>query len=231
MSLPIRKCLDHRGPLSICTTDAVYFITIAAEKRGTTTLTDKADVILSAARFYQSAGKWFLYLFLIMPDHIHMLVHVPPVGCAVRSAEDVRPYRSGTDYTVVGGDVSAPRGLAKTIGDFKSYLTKAHGLAFQSNFFDTRIRDREHFAEKWNYICRNPVARGLTATAREWPHSVAFDPATGQERPHRSARSANPECPPYHVDAMVGGDVSAPRDHNAARPESAPYLVLRNKGT
>jgi len=185
-SRPTRKALDHRGPLSIRTTDAVYFITIAAEERGTTALVDGSDAILSAARFYQTAAKWFLHLFLIMPDHIHMLVHVPPVGGDVpaprnpnatqvafgnrlRPAEDVRPYR----------------GLAKTIGDFKSYLTKVHGLAFQANFFDTRIRDREHFAEKWNYICLNPVAKGLVATAREWPHSIAFDPDTGLERPHR----------------------------------------------
>ena len=166
---PSRKRLDHRGPLSIGTTDAVYFITIAAAERGTTELSDKANAILSAARYYQSAGKWFLLLFLIMPDHIHMLVHVPtiPVGRGVPDAPQ------------------PPRGLAKTIGDFKSFLSKKHGIGFQANFFDTRIRDREHFAEKWNYICQNPVAKGLVPSAREWPHSIAFDPATGQERPHR----------------------------------------------
>ena len=167
---PTRKRLDHRGPLSIDTTDAVYFITIAAAERGTTDLADNADVILSAARHYQSVGKWFLYLFLIMPDHIHMLVRVPtiPVG-----------------RDVLGAPQPPPRGLAKTIGDFKSFLSKKRGIGFQANFFDTRIRDCEHFAEKWKYICLNPVAKGLVPVAREWTHSIAFDPATGQERPHR----------------------------------------------
>ena len=167
---PTRKILDHRGPLSIGSADAVYFITIAAAERGTTELSDKADAILSAARHYQSIGKWFLYIFLIMPDHIHMLVHVPtiPVG-----------------RDVLGAPQPPPRGLAKTIGDFKSFLSKKHGIRFQVNFFDTRIRDQEHFAEKWNYICRNPVAKGLVSSAREWPHSIAFDPANGIERPHR----------------------------------------------
>lgn len=176
---PSRKRLDHRGPLSIGTTDAVYFITIAAAERGTTELSDNADAILSAARHYQSVGKWFLHLFLVMPDHIHLLVHAPtiPVGCGVPTAE-----RSET------AEVRAPqppRGLAKTIDDFKSFLSKKHGIRFQTNFFDTRIREQEHFAEKWNYICQNPVAKGLVSTTREWPHSIAFDPATGQERPHR----------------------------------------------
>ena len=69
--------------------------------------------------------------------------------------------------------------------DFKAYLSKAHHIGFQRNFFDTRIRDAAHYAEKWKYICLNPVARGLVSTPREWPHSLAFDRETGAERPHR----------------------------------------------
>ena len=153
---PSRKILDHRGPVSVCTTDTVYFITIAAKERGTTVLIDNAEAILASARFYQRTMKWFLYLFLIMPDHIHMLVHIPP-----------------------------ERTLADVIGHWKSFLATQHDIRFQVNFFDTRIRDQEHFAEKWNYICRNPVAKGLVKTAREWQHSIAFDQETGLERQHR----------------------------------------------
>ena len=185
---PSRKRLDHRGPLSIGTVDAVYFITIAAAERGTTDLADNADVILSAARHYQSIGKWFLHIFLIMPDHIHLLVHVPTIelsnGNGVPGGHAL-PSHSVTVGRGVPDAPQRPRGLAKTIGDFKSFLSKKHGIEFQTNFFDTRIRDQEYFAEKWNYICQNPVAKGLVPAAREWPHSIAFDPATGQERPHR----------------------------------------------
>ena len=75
--LPSRKKLDHRGPLSVVVSDAIYFITIAAANRGGTEMTDHAEAILESARHYQQTGKWFLYILLIMPDHIHMLVHVP----------------------------------------------------------------------------------------------------------------------------------------------------------
>ena len=153
----------RRAIASAC--DAFYFVTICAAERGTTMLSDNASVILDAVRHYQRIGKWFVTLFLIMPDHIHMLVHV----AMARAAEDVGPYL----------------GLSKTIGDFKAYLSKAHHIGFQRNFFDTRIRDAAHYAEKWKYICLNPVARGLVSTPREWPHSLAFDRETGAERPHR----------------------------------------------
>ena len=160
---PTRKQLEHATPFPAY--DAFYFVTICAAERGTTMLSDNASVILDAVRHYQRIGKWFVTLFLIMPDHIHMLVHV----AMARAAEDVGPYL----------------GLSKTIGDFKAYLSKAHHIGFQRNFFDTRIRDAAHYAEKWKYICLNPVARGLVSTPREWPHSLAFDRETGAERPHR----------------------------------------------
>ena len=112
--------------------------------------------ILDAARFRQERGDWFLYLFLVMPDHIHLLAHFPP-----------------------------DKDMVAVIADFKRYLSTAHHIRFQRDFFDTRIRDAVHFAEKWDYIVRNPVRRGLCAMPREWPHVIAYDPVTGAERPHR----------------------------------------------
>ena len=154
--LPSRKKMDHRGPLSIVVSDAIYFITIAAAERGGTEMTNHAAAILESARHYQQTGKWFLYILLIMPDHIHMLVHI------------------STETTLSGG-----------VANWKHYLVHTVGIRFQRDFFDTRIRDQAHFAEKWNYICKNPVAKGLVARAKDWPHSIAFDRSTGKERPHR----------------------------------------------
>jgi len=96
-----------------------------------------------------------------MPDHLHCLVHIPNTAVAGRHA------------------------LPDVVANFKHLLSARYGLAFQRDFFDTRIRDDAHYAEKWNYIVRNPVVRGLAATPREWPHGVAFDRETGEERSHR----------------------------------------------
>ena len=157
---PIRHTLDHRGPVRIDTRDAVYFITIDAEGKydggRTVSMNPFYREILDAARFRQERGDWFLYLFLVMPDHIHMLAHFPP-----------------------------DRDMMSVIADFKRYLSTAHHIRFQRDFFDTRIRDAAHFAEKWDYIVRNPVRRGLCESPRDWPHVIAFNPTTGAERAHR----------------------------------------------
>jgi len=153
-AFPSRKQLNHTPPFRAV--DAFYFVTVCAAERGGREFQDKAEAILDAARHYHRAGKWFIALCLVMPDHVHMLMHVP-----------------------------AERGLANAITSWKHYLSKVHGLSFQRDFFDTRIRDDAHFKEKWNYIVRNPVAKELATRPREWPHSIAFDRETGKERAHR----------------------------------------------
>ncbi len=149
-TLPIRKLLNHTPPFKAA--PACFFVTICAAERGGNVLVEHAPSILEAARHRLEQGKWFLDLFLIMPDHLHLLVHIPP------------------SLT-----------LTDVISDFKRYLSTFHKVSFQHGYFDTRIRDNAHFTEKWNYIVKNPVAKGLVATPREWPYSIAFDRTTGEE--------------------------------------------------
>ena len=171
--LPVRKRLNHHAPY--CLPGTFFFVTICARARGVTDFVENAAMILEAVRHYHVTGKWFVALCLVMPDHLHMLVHVP-----IETVEQPG---------VVGGGGPRPFmgvcGLPKTIGEFKSFLSKTGHLCFQRGFFDTRIRDEAHYAEKWAYIVRNPVARGLSATPREWPHVIAFSRQTGEEIPHR----------------------------------------------
>ena len=153
---PTRKALDHRGPLCIVPNNAIYFVTLCAENRADTPLLKVAGMLIQSARHYHQIGNWFLHLFLVMPDHLHLLVQVPADG----------------DLT---------RGLAC----WRRYLRRVHGIAFQRGYFETRIRDAEHFAEKWRYILFNPVTRGIVATPRDWPYVISFNPSTGEERQHR----------------------------------------------
>jgi len=187
-ALPARKVIDHRGPLSIDLAGAWYFVTICAEGHRPWLMTkgravaprpphgdddgravaprppqfdEIATVILREARENHLRRIWRLALFLVMPDHLHMIVHVPEIG-----------GRGATALPMVAAN-------------FKHLLSARYGIGFQRDFFDTRIRDEVHYAEKWNYICKNPVERGLVATPRDWPHCIAFDRTTGEERMHR----------------------------------------------
>ena len=185
-ALPQRKRLDHRGPLRNDVLSAWYFITICAAERvhygravsmkppqpnaftppPHTPFMVHASDMLDAARFRHANGKWSLALFLVMPDHLHLIAHFP-AGDAAGSSNP--PYR-GMDWV---------------IADFKRWLSAKFGLRFQRDFWDTRLRDEAHYAEKFSYICRNPVRKGLCALACDWPYVIAFDRETGEERQHK----------------------------------------------
>ena len=197
-SLPTRKRLDHRGPLSIDVSEAWYFITICAEGHklwvatkwpagggvvrsaggdgravaprpptGMPSFDEIADVILREARENHVRGIWRLALFLVMPDHLHFIVHVPDDG------------RRGN-----GGGRGATA-QPKLVANFKHLLAARYGLRFQRDFWDTRLRDEAHYAEKFRYVCNNPVRKGLCATARNWRPVIAFDRESGAERGRR----------------------------------------------
>ena len=148
--LPVRRKLPHGLPPFPVAGPIIQFVTINAAERGGEPFLPVAAEMLESARFYHEHGRWFLNLFLIMPDHLHMLA-------------------------------SFPNGRVKeTCGAWKGYLRKTLGVRFQSDCFEHRIRNEAEFAEKQNYICQNPVRKGLVASADEWLYWMSFNSETGE---------------------------------------------------
>jgi len=60
--------------------------------------------------------------------------------------------------------------LAKTVGLWKRWLAKQHGIPWQKNFFDHRLRRDESASQKGFYILNNPVRAGLIERPENWPY-------------------------------------------------------------
>src|SRR6266403_3603690 len=75
-----RRALPHDPPHFIGTSDAVFFITICCETKGENQLCHMktAETLFASARFYWERSLWGLPLFLLMPDHLHMLATFGP---------------------------------------------------------------------------------------------------------------------------------------------------------
>ena len=138
----VRKRLDHTTHFA-GRFGAIYFITICCQRRGWNQLyhDETAAVLVSTARIYHERARWNLNLLLLMPDHLHALV--------------------GVD-----GQAS----LGKLIRDYKRITAKIAGVGGQRNFFDHRLRYDESLAEKFAYICQNPVRVGLVRAEDDWPY-------------------------------------------------------------
>lgn len=78
LSLPRRKTLPHGIP-SWVEDGSVFFLTFCCARRGTHQhcRSDIAPVLFEAVEFRQSRCDWHVHLFMLMPDHLHMLVSFP----------------------------------------------------------------------------------------------------------------------------------------------------------
>ena len=167
-ALPYRKRLSHDAPLRVDARNAIYFITICAADRGTANWVGRgindappAATILNAARHYHRIGKWFVHSMVVMPDHLHALISFGASGVGGGSGVD------GGSRTPRPTDAPRPTMMA-TVRQWKSYVAKAAGIRFQRDFWDTRIRDGSHLAERVDYMAKNPVRRGLSHAPEEW---------------------------------------------------------------
>jgi REP element-mobilizing transposase RayT len=59
-------------------------------------------------------------------------------------------------------------GMKKLVADWKKFLAREHGISWQRDFFDHRLRDHHEESAKLNYVLMNPVRRGLCERAEDW---------------------------------------------------------------
>jgi REP element-mobilizing transposase RayT len=137
-----RKPLPHTPPLSIDSSREIWFITICCSRRGENQLASPnvGKALVESINYRWQVGHWHPHLFLLMPDHCHALISFP-----------------------------ADRSIRRTIFDWKHWTSSHHGVAWQRDFFDHRLRG-EGFDEKASYIIHNPVRAGLVTMPEEWPY-------------------------------------------------------------
>ncbi len=139
--LPQRKRLYHASPNWV-RGGAVYFITIccALRHKPQLTLAPAFEVMKGAIEHYARSGRWWVELFLAMPDHCHAMASFPEC-----------------------------ESMERVMRDWKRYVAKRAGVKWQDGFFDHRLCSKESADEKWHYILQNPVRQNLVKDPAEWP--------------------------------------------------------------
>jgi putative transposase len=140
MSLPVRKKLPHTVPQWVAD-GSWFFITIKCVPRGRNQLcrADIGDAILAAIKHNHDKFAWHCRLCLLMPDHLHAIM-------AFRREP----------------------GMKTTISNWKKFVALEHGVAWQRDFFDHRLRNQNELDEKTSYILMNPVRQGLCERMEDW---------------------------------------------------------------
>jgi putative transposase len=88
-----------------------------------------------------------VYGYVVMPEHVHMLVNEPERGTLAQAMQSLKQ--------------SVARRLA----------LRAPDPFWQARYYDFNVWSERKFVEKLRYIHRNPVARGLVARPEDWAWS------------------------------------------------------------
>ena len=139
-----------------------YFVTSRTwESRELFTKPPVCEIFMETLLHYQDQGSYFLHAFVLMPDHIHLIL-TPGSGITLER----------TVQFIKGG--SARRICQKL--NFRLPV-------WQRGFTDHRIRDAQDYEIHRRYIEANPVKRGLAFSASEYPWCSMFGRFVLDEEP------------------------------------------------
>ena len=100
---------------------------------------------------YRRYGRYQLHAFVLMPEHIHLLL-TPGPNVTIDAVQLIKGGYSHVLGAVIGRKAEV----------------------WQRGFTDHRIRDEQDFLHHREYIHQNPVARRLVASAPEYRYCSAF---------------------------------------------------------
>jgi len=142
-SLPQRKSPAH-GVFIDKSKPTIVMINVCTKDRDRWLATDIHHALLR--KVWKKATAWLVGRYVILPDHIHLFA--------------------------APGDMDLP--LENWMKYWKSFFSRENQrpeCRWQAGHWDTRMRTREIYEERWEYVRNNPVRHGLVKQPEDWPYS------------------------------------------------------------
>jgi putative transposase len=129
-----------------------YFVNFSTWQRRRLFIVESyARLFLKTLYGYRRQGRFELHAFVVMPEHVHLLLTPAPGITLERSIQFIKG------------------GYSHALG-----VEGRKGEVWQRGFTDHRIRDAADFDIHRNYIHENPVKRGLVTSASDYRYGSAF---------------------------------------------------------
>ena len=129
-----------------------YFVTTKCwEGRAIFQVPQNSEILIEAIFRYRDSGAYRLHEFVVMPDHLHLIL-TPSVTTSLEKA--IQLIKGGSSHRI-----HKARGQKAKI--------------WQVGFHDWTIRDADDWRTKVEYIRSNPVRARLVQRPEDWPYSSA----------------------------------------------------------
>lgn len=156
--------LTHRTAPS-CT----YCVTTDAwQNRSVFHVRETAEIVVRRIFFCRDHGAYLLHEFVLMPNHLHLLL-TPQSNASLERVMQL--IKGGSSH-----EIHKQRGNRMQI--------------WQPGFYDWTVRDEKDCQAKVEYIRLNPVRAGLIEKPEDWPYSSASGRFTLDPVPEKFASGA-----------------------------------------
>jgi len=112
---------------------------------------ETAELMVATVIRYRDAGEFQIHEYVVMPDHIHLLL-TPREGSSIARAMQL----------IKGG-------FSHELHQSESKLN----AVWQQRYQERRVRDLNEYASFARYIRENPVRKGLASVASDYQYSSA----------------------------------------------------------
>jgi putative transposase len=140
-------------PEEVLSSARVFFVTTKTSMARRLLQSERnARLLIEVLRSNVAAGRFQLHDFVIMPNHLHLLMTLPT-------------------------DVTIEKAMQFIKGGFSYRLKRDFGYqgeVWQRGFSEVRITDEQSFLHHRTYIVENPVRAGLVNSAEEYPYCYGY---------------------------------------------------------
>jgi putative transposase len=143
------KCHDRKHPVHLPNVQrfnqpVILFVTVATKNRETILANERVHTTL--IKIWPRATHYFVGRYVIMPDHLHLF-------CSP-SSHETENVKTWVAYW--------KRLVSVELRDLNPI--------WQTDCWDTQLRQARHYDEKWEYVVQNPVRKGLVDSSEKWPY-------------------------------------------------------------
>jgi putative transposase len=147
-----------------------YFVTTKAfQNRPLFRVTEIAETVVQTLQLYRHRGEYLLHEFVLMPDHLHILITPSSTNTLEKTMQFIK---GGSSYRL-----NQKRGHKIDL--------------WHTGFHDWTIRDSADWGAKAQYIRLNPVKAGLVERSEDWPYSSANGKLALDPMPANSVQAAS----------------------------------------
>jgi len=141
---PVRKKPVHLPNIERYNEPIILFVTVCTKNRKPHLASERVHHILR--KVWSESVQYHVGRYVIIPDHVHLFCS-PAVDLPESVQEWVAYWRRLT---------------SRELKDFCPI--------WQRDCWDTQLRRFRSYDEKWAYVVRNPVRKGLVSKPEEWPY-------------------------------------------------------------